>query len=93
MQATVLSVCGKTKDNKNKDLRGQAGHMCDECDGDGPPKGGVLGNEIVMRTSQCVATRGKCVTKAMKTAHQNVDSRETKMQQNQAIVWARDANV
>ena len=89
----MLSACGETKYNKNKDLRGEAGHMCDECDGDGPPKGGFLGNEIVIRTSQCVATRGKFVSKAMETAHQIVDSRETKMQQNQAIVWARGANV
>ena len=69
LQATVLSACGETKYNKNKDLRGQAGHMCDECDGDGPPKGGFLGNEIPIKTSQCVGTRGECVTNAVETAN------------------------
>ena len=58
----------------------RAGQICDECGGDGPPKGGVWKNDMALKTSNCVGTRGKCATNAMKTAHQKVDSGKTKLQ-------------
>ena len=58
----------------------RAGHIFDECDGDGPPKGGFLGDENAMQTSMCVGTQSKFVPNAIVTAHQKVESGETKMQ-------------
>ena len=67
--------------------------MCDERVGNGPPKGGAWGNEDAMKTNKYVSTRGECVTNAMETAHQKVESGKTKLQQKQAIVLARGANL
>ena len=42
---------------KKQEIVWACGKICDECDRDGPPKGGFRGDEIAIKTINCVGTR------------------------------------
>ena len=76
---------GEAKIQQTQAIECARGRICNECDGDGPPKCGFWW--AMMRQIQTIgyARGANFLTDAMETAHQNVDSGKRKCDKNSKL--------